>query len=66
MLIRTQTLERTSHHSHVTKLGFEYPVLNSKQLFAMELIVSSTEVTKDGQPLRRGPHNTATDIEVDN
>lgn len=42
------------------------PELNSKQLFAMELIVSSTEVTKDGQPMRRGPHNTATDIEVDN
>lgn len=44
------------------------PELNSGQLFAMELIVSSTEVTQDGQPLRRGPSavpNTSED-EVDN
>lgn len=27
MRIRTHTVERTSHSSHVTKLGFQYPVL---------------------------------------
>ena len=31
------------------------PELNSKQLFAMELIVSSSEVYRDDRPLRRGP-----------
>jgi hypothetical protein len=31
------------------------PELNSKQLFALELIVSSSEVVKDDRPLRRGP-----------
>lgn len=31
------------------------PELNSKQMFAMELIVSSSEVIRDDRPLRRGP-----------
>lgn len=31
------------------------PELNLKQLFAMELIVSSSEVYLDNTPLRRGP-----------
>jgi hypothetical protein len=31
------------------------PELNSKQLFTLELIVSSSEVVKDDRPLRRGP-----------
>jgi hypothetical protein len=31
------------------------PELNSKQLFALELIVSSSQVVKDDRPLRRGP-----------
>lgn len=31
------------------------PELNSKQLFALELIVSSSEVVRDDRPLRRGP-----------
>ena len=31
------------------------PELNSKQLFTLELIVSSSEVVRDDRPLRRGP-----------
>ncbi len=31
------------------------PELNNKQLFALELIVSSSEVVRDDRPLRRGP-----------
>jgi hypothetical protein len=34
------------------------PELNSKQLFTLELIVSSSEVVKDDRPLRRGPAAT--------
>lgn len=31
------------------------PELNSKQLFAMELIVSSLQIVQESRPLRRGP-----------
>lgn len=51
MLIRTQTLERTSHHCHVTKLGFEYPVLimNRAQFLAAAHTVSESVL---GEPAR--------------
>ena len=38
------------------------PELNSKQLFALELIVSSSEVVRDDRPLRRGPAAKDEDI----
>jgi hypothetical protein len=39
------------------------PELNSKQLFALELIVSSSEVVRDDRPLRRGPAVSQEDVE---
>ena len=40
------------------------PELNSKQLFALELIVSSSEIVRDDRPLRRGPAADNTEKEA--
>lgn len=51
MLIRTQIAERTSPSSHVTKLGFQYPVLivNRAQFLAAAHTVSESVL---GEPAR--------------
>lgn len=40
------------------------PELNPKQLFAMQLIVSSVEIERDDRPIRRGPTQEVINDEV--
>lgn len=51
MRIRTHTVERTSQHSHISKLGFEYPVLiqnRAQFLYAAATVAQSVL----GEPAR--------------